>query len=198
VDKEPPRKDLKGDFALCERLALFTLSASNTRNSGDLDMAGTRGRPAKTQSFEFCQDLWVRIEYLRFHLAKPNGRLASVRRVAMELAKNGGVAEIIGGDKEFLAREVADFLPDTRLAYASVESVKGRIAVPIFASYVTSDWKRIRNLYYEADKWTADPAIEFAWRNMVRDLCGQPRNVRDLAIRTHLKETRKALKLHLF
>jgi hypothetical protein len=150
-------------------------------------MAGTRGRPPKTQSFEFCQDLWVRIEYLRFHLAKPNGRLASVRHVAMELAKNGGVAEIIGGDNEFLAREVA-FLPNTRLAHATVESERGGIAVPLFATYVTSDCKRIRNLYYEADKWTADPEIEFAWRNMVRDLCGQPRKVRDLAIQLHRKE----------
>jgi hypothetical protein len=144
-------------------------------------MARTRGRPAKTQSFEFCQDLWVRIEYLRVCLAKPNGRLASVRHVAMMLAKNGGLAEIIGGDREKLAREQTRPL-DTRIAHATFETASGRIAVPLFASYVTPNETRIRNLYYEADSWTADPEIEFAWRNMVRDLCGQPRNLRDSTV----------------
>jgi hypothetical protein len=77
-------------------------------------MARTRGRPPKTQSFEFCQDLWTRVEYLRVRLAKPNGRLASVRHVAIVLAKNGGLAEIIGGNQEFLAREVA-LLPNAAI-----------------------------------------------------------------------------------
>jgi hypothetical protein len=144
-------------------------------------MTRTRGRPPKTRSFEFCQGLWVRIEYLRFCLAKPNGHLASVSHVATTLAKSGGLAEIIGGDKEFLTREVP-FLPNIRLAHATVESASGRIAVPVFASYMTSNATRIRNLYYEANRWTADPEIKFAWRNMVCDLSGQPRKVRDSAI----------------
>jgi hypothetical protein len=83
-------------FALCSHIA-NPPAASNSRDSGKFEMARTRGRPVKTQSFEFCQDLWVRIEYLRVCLAKPNGRLASVRHVAMMLAKNGGLAEIVGG-----------------------------------------------------------------------------------------------------
>jgi hypothetical protein len=144
-------------------------------------MARTRGRPPKTQSFEFCQDLWTRIEYLRIHLARPNGRLASISYVVTALGQNGGVAEIVGGDQGFLAREVA-LLPNARLAHATVETTGGGIAIPVFASYLTSNATRIRNLYYEANKWTADPEVEFAWRNMVRDLCGQPRKVRDSAI----------------
>jgi len=147
-------------------------------------MARTRGRPSKTQSFEFCQHLWIRIEYLRVLLAKLNGRIASISRVATALAQNGGVAEIVGGDKKALAREAA-WLLDSKLAHATFETSSGRIAVPVFASYVTPNATRIRNLYYEANRWTADPEIEFAWRNMVRDLCGQPRKVRDSTIRLH-------------
>jgi hypothetical protein len=147
-------------------------------------MARTRGRPSKTQSFEFCQDLWVRIEYLRVRLAKPNGRLASIRRVVMATAKEGGVAEIVGGDQETLALFVSR-LPNTKLAHATVETSSGRIAVPVFASYVTPNATRIRNLYYEANRWTAEPEIEFAWRNMVRDLCGQPRKLRVSTIQLH-------------
>jgi hypothetical protein len=167
-------------ISLCSHIA-NPPAASNNRDSGKFDMARTRGRPAKTQSFEFCQDLWVRIEYMRVCLAKPNGRLASIRHVAMMLAKNGGVAEIVGGDRETLAREEA-WLLDTSLAHATVETARGRIAIPLFASYVTPNATRIHNLYYEANKWTADPEIEFAWRNMVRDLCGQPRKLRDSAL----------------
>jgi hypothetical protein len=144
-------------------------------------MAETRGRPSTTQSFEFCQDLWVRIEYLRFRLAKPKGRLASIRHVAMALAKNGGVAEIVGGNKEALALEV-DLLPNARLAHATVGT---KISVPLYATYLTPEATRIRNLYYEANRWTADPEIEFAWRNMVWDLCGQPRKLRDSTVRLH-------------
>ena len=147
-------------------------------------MARTRGRPSNTQSFEFCQDLWIRIEYLRVRLAKPNGRIASISRVATALAQNGGVAEIVGGDQKTLAREAA-WLLNSKLAHATFETSSGRIAVPVYASYVTPNATRIRNLYYEANRWTADPEIEFAWRNMVRDLCGQPRKLRDTTIRLH-------------
>jgi hypothetical protein len=159
----------------------FAFSVSSRLRMRETDMTRNRGRPPKTQSFEFCQDLWVRIEYLRFLFTKPNGRLASVRHVAMELAKHGGVAEIVGGDKEFLAREVG-FLPNTQLAHSTVEATSGTIAISVYASYLTSNATRIRNLYYEADRWTADPEIEFAWRNMVHDLCGQPRKNSDSAL----------------
>jgi hypothetical protein len=148
------------------------------------DMARTRGRPPKTQSFEFCQSLWTRIEYLRVRLARPNGRPASISFVATALGKSGGVAEIVGGDQEFLAREVG-LLPNVGLTHSTIRTNKGRHAIPVFASYVTSNATRIRNLYYEANRWTDDPEIEFAWRNMVRDLCGQPRKVRDSAIQLH-------------
>jgi hypothetical protein len=63
----------------------------------------------------------------------------------MTLAKNGGVAEIVGGHKEFLAREFA-LLPKTTLAHATVETVGGRIPIPVLATYVTSNATRIRNL----------------------------------------------------
>jgi hypothetical protein len=172
VDQGPPQRNLLGGFAF---------SISSRLRLWETHMAGTRGRPPKTQSFEFCQDLWTRIEYLRVRLARPNGRPASISCVATALSKNGGVAEIVGGDQKFLAREVA-LLPNARLAHATVESTEGRIVVPVFAMYVTSNTTRIRNLYYEASRWTADPEIEFAWRNMVYDLCGQPRKVRDSTI----------------
>jgi hypothetical protein len=159
----------------------FSFSISSKLRLRETDLTRTRGRPPKTQGFEFCQDLWTRIEYLRVHLAGPNGRLASISHVATALGKNGGLAEIVGGDQEFLAREVA-LLPKARLAHATVETNKGRHAIPVFASYLTSNATRIRNLYYEANRWTTNPEIEFAWRNMVRDLCGQPRKVRDSAI----------------
>jgi hypothetical protein len=87
----------------------------------------------------------VRIEFLRGRLAKPNGRLASIRHVATAMAKNGGVAEIVGGDPEFLARE-GGLLPNTRLAHATVETTRGRRAIPVFANYLTSNATRIRNL----------------------------------------------------
>jgi hypothetical protein len=74
------------------------------------------------------------------------------------------------------------------LAHAAVETTGAEIAIPVFANYLTSNAARIRNLYYEADTWTANPEIEFAWRNMVRDLCGQPRKVRDSAIQLHREE----------
>jgi hypothetical protein len=65
-------------------------------------MVKPRGRP-KALTFEFCQDLWVRIEFLRIRYASPGGRPASVRRVAITLAENGGVVEIVGGNREILA-----------------------------------------------------------------------------------------------
>lgn len=142
-------------------------------------MVETRGRP-KALTFEFCQDVWVRIEFLRVRYAKPDGRLASVRHVAMTLAKNGGVAEIVGGNEE-MALEFA-LLPRTRLAHITAETTNGRVSIPVHATYVTSDAARIRNLYYEANQWTTDPEIEFAWANMVRDLCGQPRELRSSTI----------------
>jgi len=69
-------------------------------------MAKIHGRP-RTLTFEFCQDIWVRFEFLRVRLAKPDGRLASIRHVATALAAYGGVAEIVGGNKEMLALELA-------------------------------------------------------------------------------------------
>jgi hypothetical protein len=147
------------------------------------DMATTRGRP-KALTYEFCQYIWVRIEFLRVRLARPDGRLASIRCVAIALAKNGGVAEIVGGNKEMLALEVT-LLENTRLAYATVETIGARIPIPTYATYVTPNATRIRNLYYEARQWTADPETEFAWRNMVRDLCGQPRKIRPSTMRFH-------------
>jgi hypothetical protein len=146
-------------------------------------MATTRGRPKKL-TYEFCQEIWVRFEFLRVRLAKPDGRLASIRRVAMALAAYGGVAEIVGGNKEPLALELR-LLARTRLAHATIETIKARISIPIYATYVTSNAARIRNLYYDANQWTADPEIEFAWRNMVRDLCGQSRILRDSVIQFH-------------
>jgi hypothetical protein len=146
-------------------------------------MAKIRGRPT-TLTYEFCQDLWVRFEFLRVRLAKPDGRLASIRRVAIALAENGGVAEIVGGNKEMLALELA-LLAKTRLAHATVETVEARIPITVYATYLTPEATRIRNLYYRARQWTADPEIQFAWTNMVRDLCGQPRIPRDSIIRFH-------------
>jgi hypothetical protein len=139
-------------------------------------MATTRGRP-KALTYEFCQDIWVRFEFLRVRLAKPDGRLASIRHVAMALAKSGGLAEIVGGNVPLLAK--------TRLAHATVETIEARIPIPVYATYVTPEATRIRNLYYEARKWTADHEIHFAWTNMVRDLCGQPRILRDSMIQFH-------------
>ena len=132
LDQGPPQRNLLGGF---------TFSISSRLRLWETHMAGTRGRPPKTQSFEFCQDLWTRIEYLRVRLARPNGRPASISCVATALSKNGGVAEIVGGDRKFLAREVA-LLPNARLAHATVESARGRIAVPAFASYLTSNATR--------------------------------------------------------
>jgi hypothetical protein len=146
-------------------------------------MAKIRGRPM-TLTYEFCQNLWVRFEYLRVRLAKPDARLASIRRVAMALAANGGVAEIIGGDKEMLALEIT-LLENARFSHATVETIGARTPISVCATYFTSDARRIRNLYYEAKQWIADPEIEFAWRNMVRDLCGQPRKLRDSTIQLH-------------
>ena len=146
-------------------------------------MAKTRGRP-RTMTYELCQDIWVRFEFLRVRLAKPDGRLASIRHVAMALAKSGGLAEIVGGNVEMLARELP-LLAKTRLAHATVETIEARIPIPVYATYVTPEATRIRNLYYEARKWTADHEIHFAWTNMVRDLCGQPRILRDSMIQFH-------------
>ena len=146
-------------------------------------MAKTRGRP-KAMTYELCQDIWVRFEFLRVRLAKPDGRLASIRHVAMALAAYGGVAEIVGGNKEILALELP-WLAKTRLAHATVETIEGIIPIPVYATYMTPEATRIRNLYYEARKWTADPEIQFAWTNMVRDLCGQPRILRDSIIQFH-------------
>ncbi len=146
-------------------------------------MATTRGRP-KALTYEFCQDIWVRFEFLRVRLAKPDGRIASIRHVAMALAADGGVAEIVGGNKEMLARELA-LLAKTRLAHATIETIEGIIPIPVYATYMTPEATRIRNLYYEARQWTADPEIQFAWTNMVRDLCGRPRILRDSTIQFH-------------
>ena len=146
-------------------------------------MAKIHGRP-RTLTFEFCQDIWVRFEFLRVRLAKPDGRLASIRHVATALAAYGGVAEIVGGNKEILALELA-LLAKTRLAYATVETIEGIIPIPVYATYMTPEATRIRNLYYEARQWTADPEIQFAWTNMVRDLCGRPRILRDSTIQFH-------------
>jgi hypothetical protein len=146
-------------------------------------MATNRGRPTAL-TFEFCQDIWVRFEFLRVRLAKPDGRLASIRHVAMALAAYGGVAEIVGGNKEMLARELA-LLAKTRLAHATIETIEGIIPIPVYATYMTPEATRIRNLYYEARQWTADPEIQFAWTNMVRDLCGRPRILRDSTIQFH-------------
>src|SRR5258706_13887009 len=146
-------------------------------------MAKTRGRP-KAMTYELCQDIWVRFEFLRVRLAKPDGRLASIRHVAMALAAYGGVAEIVGGNKEILALELP-WLAKTRLAHATVETIEGIIPIPVYATYMTPEATRIRNLYYEARQWTADPEIQFAWTNMVRDLCGRPRILRDSTIQFH-------------
>jgi hypothetical protein len=159
---------------------LQTLGANFWR----VDMTRTRGRPPTTQSYEFSQGLWVRIESLRIRLAKPNGRPASIRYVAIALAKNGGVAEIVGGNQEALALEVA-LLPNTRLAHATVEMGEMKLSIPVYATYLTSEATRIRNLYYKACQWTADPEIKFAWTNMVRDLCGQPRKLRKSSMQFH-------------
>jgi hypothetical protein len=146
-------------------------------------MATTRGRP-KALTYEFCQDIWVRFEFLRMGPAKPDGRRASIRHVAMALAASGGVAEIVGGNREMLALALP-LLAKTRLAHATVETIDARIPIPVYATYMTPEATRIRNLYYEARKWTVDPEIHFAWTNMVRDLCGQPRILRDSIIQFH-------------
>ena len=128
-------------------------------------MATTRGRP-KALTYEFCQDIWVRFEFLRMRPAKPDGRLASIRHVAMALAASGGVAEIVGGNREMLALELP-LLAKTRLAHATVETIEARIPIPVYATYMTPEATRIRNLYYEARKWTADHEIHFLklrWR----------------------------------
>src|SRR5258707_205114 len=96
----------------------------------------------------------------------------------------GGVAEIGGGNKEILALELP-WLAKTRLAHATVETIEGIIPIPVYATYMTPEATRIRNLYYEARQWTADPEIQFAWTNMVRDLCGRPRILRDSTIQFH-------------
>jgi hypothetical protein len=58
-------------------------------------MAGTRGRHSKTQSFEFCQDLWIRIEYLRVRLAKS---LLLLSLIANEFARRiHGLGQSGGG-----------------------------------------------------------------------------------------------------
>jgi hypothetical protein len=106
-------------------------------------MTRTRGRPPKTQSYEFCQHLWTCMEYLRVRLARPNGRPASISYVATALGKSGGVAEIVGGAPDFLARELA-FLPDARLAHATVETSRGKhIIIPVFENVGGAVWQAV-------------------------------------------------------
>ena len=128
-------------------------------------MATTRVH-AKALTYELCQNIWVRFEFMRVRLAKSDGRRASIRHVAVALAAYGGVAEIVGGNVEMLALELP-LLAKTRLAYATVETIEARIPIPVYATYITPEATRIRNLYYEARKWTVDPEIHFAWTNML-------------------------------
>jgi hypothetical protein len=137
-------------------------------------MPATRGRP-ELLTYDFCQTFYVRFEAFRTRLSSPSGRPASIRRVAGVFATHGGVANIIGGDKEQLALRL-EFIRNARLTHLRLNP--NSPPTTIYATHVWRESHRIRNLYYEAVKWTADPNVAFAWANMVRDLVGQPREIR--------------------
>jgi hypothetical protein len=136
------------------------------------------GQPEKSMQEKYCvlQDYYLQVEKVR-HQKRRDGKKINPAEAGRLLARRGGLAWIVGGDARMLPTErkmregrYGLCRQGQRLKlYREDQGV-------VYVRRLVERHETIMTRYYEAVRFARENEnVQFAWDNMVRDLCGLPR-----------------------
>jgi hypothetical protein len=137
-----------------------------------------RGQPEKSMQEKFydLQDYYLLVETVR-HQKRRNGKKIYAAEACRLLAKRGGVAWIIGGDAHRLPTERR--MREGRYGLCRHgQTLKLYREDPgvVYVRRLVERPQTITTRYYEAVRFARkNENVQFAWDNMVRELCGLPK-----------------------
>jgi hypothetical protein len=147
-----------------------------------------RGRPKGTTRTppDRLQTVCLKVEQVKALARQTTGEELSDSRACDLIARQGGLAWIVGGDRDALAdamsasrnqKSALSRLRRFKLDEKSSRLVKDKEG-PIFVDHFMQHSRSIRSRYVEAKALVeADPCIKEAWANILSDMLGLPRHI---------------------
>lgn len=138
-----------------------------------------RGRPSGSTKVppDLLADIWIAVWLHRVSERIRTGKTPSVRQACRELAAQGGVISVMGGDRLDIEQENAH--REKRWHRFQIDATGSRLTPnatgTIFASHTTTDARTLQARYSEADKLArSDRRVRLFWTNVGRQKRGRP------------------------
>jgi hypothetical protein len=136
-----------------------------------------RGRPPGSRAvpWDVLEGVWVQVLITRIKARTHTGKTPSVRKACQEIADNGGIISVIGGNQDALvAANAARKKSWQRFQFRSDGSgVSPDATGNIFVSHTISDAGTLQARYSEANRIAkSDRRVRLAWMNLARQMVG--------------------------
>ena len=138
-----------------------------------------RGRPQGSIKVppDLRAGIWIAIRLHRIGERIRTGKTPSVSQACRELAAQGGIISVVGGNMHALAQ--ANDQRKKRWQRFQLESngpgLSPNAAGPLFVSHTISNPGTLQARYSEANKMaSSDRRVRLAWMSLVRQMLGRP------------------------
>ena len=121
--------------------------------------------------------IWIAVRLHRISVRIRTGKTPSVRQACREIAAQGGIISVVGGNLHALAQ--ANVQRKKHWQRFQLESngssLSPNAAGPVFVSHTISNPGTLQARYSEATKLArSDRRVRLAWMNLARQMLGRP------------------------
>ena len=136
-----------------------------------------RGRPRGSTVIprDLLADVWIAVRLQRIRTRIGTGKTPSARQACDELAAQGGIISVVGGNVEALAAENVQRKKRWHRFDSTGSTLSPNATGTTFVSHRITSPGTLQARYSEADKLVkADRRVRFAWMNFCRQRLGWP------------------------